>query len=594
MRYGLILGLFLFFLSPVWGVELDRSRYIAVDEIKAGMDAYCLTTYKGTEVEKFELEVLSVIKGIEPGKDAIIVQGLDERFIHTGPVAGCSGSPVYIEGRLAGALAFGWGYCKDPIYGVTPIEEMLRVGESKGGEEARGQMGFGFDWSKPIDMKEVYSQVKEGLQRQSGGMKGRAIPCPLVVSGLPSEACEELDAALGGLGFMAVGGIGGGSAPSSGGVVNLEPGATVALPLVSGDIKMDAVGTVTDVVGDKVYAFGHNLLGYGPLDLPMATGYIHTVVSSLSRSFKLGTSSEIVGALRRDESTAIFGVLGEEAKTLPLSITVERYNDAQTRHYDCEVALNKILTPSLFSSAVAGAVTMVGGFPPDNTLEYEVDLKLEDGEEIEFGNISTTVGMSDLVGEAVGAIALLLNNPYREVAPESAEIKVRVADRNIISHIWSADISETRVKAGDRIGVSVVIEAVLAGKKAYSYELSIPKELKPGKYQLIVTGGPGYVDFLRKAVPYRYTPENYDTLVESIKGALAVKRDKLYCMFLLPSSGIVVERAELPGLPDTKSLVLASQKRTLSAVTCQNWNEKTFDTGTVVVDQKVIAITVEP
>jgi len=348
------------------------------------------------------------------------------------------------------------------------------------------------------------------------------------------------------------------------------------------------------VVGDKIYAFGHNLLGYGDIDLPLATGYVHTVVPTLSRSFKLATSGEVVGALRRDESTGIFGVVGEKAKTLPLSITVERYNDPQTRHYDCHVALNKILTPSLVSSAVAGAVTMVGGFPPDNTLEYEVNLKLEDGDEIAFSNTSTTVGMSDVVGESVGAITLLLNNPYKEVAPESAEIKVRVADRNIVSHIWSADVSETTVKAGDTIKVSVVIEAVLAGKKAYSYELSVPKDLKPGKYQLIVTGGPGYIDFLRKAVPYRYTPENYATLVESIKGALAIKRDKLYCMFVLPSSGIAVERAELPGLPDTKSLVLASSKRTLDAVAYANWDEKTFDTGTVVADQKVIAITVEP
>jgi hypothetical protein len=594
MRYGLIFGLVSLIFTPVFAAELDRSRYIGVDEVKPGMEAYCLTTYKGAEVEKFQMEVLSVVKGIEPGKDAIIVQGVDERFIHTGPVAGCSGSPVYIEGRLAGALAFGWGYSKDPVYGVTPIEEMLRVGEAKGGKEGGGRTGFSFDWTRPIDMKEVYSHVQEGLHRQSAGPNGRAILCPLVVSGLPGQACEELDAALGGLGFMAVGGIGGGTPAGEGRAAKLEPGATLALPLVSGDIKMDAVGTVTDVVDDKVYAFGHNLLGYGDIDLPIATGYVHTVVSTLSRSFKLGTSGEVVGALRRDESTGIFGIVGQKAKTLPLSITVERYNDSQNRRFDCQVALNKVLTPSLVSSAVAGAVMMVGGFPPDNTLEYQVDLKLEDGDEIAFGNISTTVGMSDLVSESVGAIALLLNNPYREVAPASAEIKVRVTDRNIISHIWSADVSETTVKMGDTIKVAVVIEAVLAGKKAYSYDLAIPKDLKPGKYQLIVTGGPGYVDFLRKTVPYRYTPENYDTLVESIKGALAIKRDKLYCMLVLPSSGIAVERAELPGLPDTKSLVLASSKRTLDAVPYQSWDEKTFDTGTVVADQKVIAITVEP
>ena len=110
-------------LEGIW----DPARYISVDEIKPGMEAYCLTVYKGTTVEKFGVEVLSVVHDFMPGRDAILVRGTDERFIHTGPVAGCSGSPVYIDGRLAGALATGWQFSKDPLYGVTPIADMLRV-----------------------------------------------------------------------------------------------------------------------------------------------------------------------------------------------------------------------------------------------------------------------------------------------------------------------------------------------------------------------------------------------------------------------------------------------------------------------------------
>ncbi len=116
--------------SYCWAVEQlnkSQSRYIGIDEVRPGMDAYCLTDYKDAEIEKFGLEVLSVVRGIRPGQDAILVQGTDERFIHTGPVWGCSGSPVYIDGRLAGALAFTWSFSKDPLYGVTPIKEILKT-----------------------------------------------------------------------------------------------------------------------------------------------------------------------------------------------------------------------------------------------------------------------------------------------------------------------------------------------------------------------------------------------------------------------------------------------------------------------------------
>ena len=110
---------------------LDKTKYITVDEISPGMKAYCKTVYKGVEIEEFALEVVDVIRDMQPGKDAILVIGTDERFIHTGPVSGCSGSPVYIDDRLAGALAFGWSFSKDALYGVTPIEEMLRVGTER-------------------------------------------------------------------------------------------------------------------------------------------------------------------------------------------------------------------------------------------------------------------------------------------------------------------------------------------------------------------------------------------------------------------------------------------------------------------------------
>ena len=593
--------------SVCWaGQQLDKTKYITVDEIKPGMEAYCLTTYKSTEIEKFGLEVLSVVRDITPGRDAILVQGTDERFIHTGPVAGCSGSPVYIEGRLAGALAFGWANSKDPLYGVTPIEEMLNVGQVSYSEEPTSQMAFRFDFSRPIDFAEIDRQITAGLFAAKSLSMANALPCPLITSGLPMAICEQLDDSVGPLGFMAVSGVGGGTAfskssqnsslsedASKGKDVALVPGASLAVPLVTGDIPMTAVGTVTEVVGDKVYGFGHSFLGYGQIELPMATGEVHTVVSSVTRSFKFATAIETVGALKVDEATAVQGQVGAKARMIPLTITVNRYNDAEKRVYNCQVANNRLLTPLMVRAAVGGAALMLGDLPPDNTVEYNVTIDIEGSESITFKNVSTDVGVSEMILESTGSLAMLLNNPYKKVDIKSISFDVSIAPKSITSHIWSVDLSDSKVKAGQSIDVSVVLESVLMGKKEYKYSLMVPEELAAGTYEVIVCGYDEYNQFLMKAAPYKFVPENLRRLIKVINEVLAMGRDKLYCLLVLPSGGITVESSELPDLPATKALVLDNDKRTLRTQPYARWIEKSLSTGTVVIDKKVMRITVE-
>ena len=596
--------------------RLDKSKYIGIDEIRPGMKGHCLTTYKGTKIEKFDLEVLSVVHNIRPGRDAILVQSTDKRFIHTGPVAGCSGSPVYINGRLAGALAFAWYFSKDPLYGVTPIAEMLKVGKETSSTKHSGrEPGFVFDYSAPIDFAKIGEQLFDtrhsvhstlpGVQLRRSGFE--RLPCPLIISGLPAELSERLGAVVEPFGLMAVAGIGGeysldGTYDSSlesdspGQLAEgpgLVPGATLAIPLVSGDIAMDVIGTVTEVVDDKVYGFGHSFLGYGPVDLPMATGKVHTVVSSLSRSFKFASAVKTIGALRTDESAAIFGRVGAKARIIPLTIRVDRYNDAEKRLYNCGVVNNRRLTPLMLRLAVSGAALFLGSLPPEHSLNYEVTVGVKDAEPIIFENVSTSLGLDELIIESVGVVAILMNNPYKKVDIESIEVKVRIVPKNIVSHIWSVDLSDSRVKAGEEIKIGVVVESFLAEKKRYEGSLRIPSELAPGKYDLVVCGGYGYKRFLGKAAPYRFIPQNLSSLIEAINNILAVKRDRLYCLLVLPSCGVTVEEAELPDLPPTKALILQDAKRTLKTQPYQHWVERSFGTGTVIIDKKVMRITVE-
>jgi hypothetical protein len=585
-------------LEGIW----DSNKYISVDEIQPGMEAYCLTCYKGTEIEKFALEVLSVVRNMSPGRNAILVQGTDERFIHTGPVGGCSGSPVYIDGRLAGALAFAWFFSKDPLYGVTPIEEMLAVGRGGGPVQgvgpdrtSQGSIGFVFDFSKPIDFAEIYEQISAPPLSKSNRPAGVSpLPCLLITSGLPAGVCGQLEAWAEPLGLMVVSGVSSTAEQKENStVVQLEPGAVLGVPLVSGDIVMFVLGTATEVVGDEVYGFGHSLLSYGPVELPMATGQIHTVVSSMYRSFKLGSMTEIVGALTADEATAVLGKIGATARTIPLTIKVDRYNDSETRVYNCRVVDNQTLTPAMLRSAVTGAAFSLGDYPPEHMIEYKVAIAVEGGESIVFENVSTDVGLNEMIVESIVSVTLLMNNPYKKADIESLDFNIRVVPKSVASYIWSADLSDSEVKAGDQIDIEAVVESFLSGKQGYQFSFTLPDDLPPGKYRLIVCGSDGYQRFLRKAVPYKFTARSFPDLIEALNHVLQIKRDKLYCLLTLPPGGVTVEKSELPDLPATKALVLQNMKRTLRTQPYQHWLEKSLETGTIIVDEKVLSVTVE-
>ena len=580
-------------LEGIW----DPARYISTDEIKPGMEAYCLTVYKGTEVEKFGMEVLSVVHDFMPGRDAILVRGTDERFIHTGPVAGCSGSPVYINGRLAGALAMGWQFSKDPLYGVTPIADMLRVGGStfnqSVGESLNSGSGFALDFSRPIDFVQVEKKILSPVSSSRGEFAGASIlPCPMVVSGVPESVTGDLDESMRPLGFMVVSGAGGGKATD---VCDIKPvpGGCLAVPLVAGDITIEVVGTITEVRGDDIYAFGHSFLGYGPVDLPMATGEIHTVVSSVIRSFKVGTSVNVIGALRADESTAVRGKIGTEARTIPLTVNVSRYNDSQPRKYNCRIADNRMLTPRLLRAVVASAGLFQGEMPPDNTVSYKGTIETDGAGTIAFDNISTGEGLNDAVRDTMSPLGLLMNNPYRQVRIKSINVDLDIREKDISSAIWSVGLSGSRVKRGDNLDVEVVTESVRSQKQKYNFNFTVPENTPVGTYQLIICGGFDYEEFLRKAVPHRFVPENLDTLTGVINRILAVRKNELHCVLVLPAGGVALEQAELPELPATKAMVLGDSRRANTMQVFPGWIDKNVQTPTIIVDKKVMNVTVE-
>ena len=585
-------------LEGLWNPD----KYISIDEIKPGMQAYCLTEYGVAGIEKFDMEIVDIVRNMNTGReligDVILVQGTDERFIRTGPVAGCSGSPVYIDGRLAGALAFTWTYSTEPLYAATPIQEMLRIGQ--GGQAARsgqsgGHTGSIYDFSASINFAEIYRLYSNSPVRPSRNLGGaNPLPCPLITSGIPAEVCEQFKAREESFGLMVVAGgsVGNGNTENRENV-RLTPGACLCVPLVSGDIQISTFGTVTEVIDDKVYGFGHFLLGQGQIDLPMAAGKVHTVVSNTVQSLKLASLGETVGALTTDEADGVIGRIGATAKTIPLKIQIDRYNDTQKRVYNCQLSNHQLLTPRYLELALSGAAQYLGSFPPDHMIKYHAMIGIENEDLITFENVSTGMGLNQVMAEGIGAVLLLMNNPFQKVDIESLEFDIRIAPKNINSSIWSVDLSDTKVKAGEDILIETIVELFLAEKKKYQCRMTIPEDLAPGRYELIVCGAQAYEQFLAKTVPHRFLAKTMPDLIEALNNALNIPRDRLYCLLVLPPSGVTLEKSELPDLPATKAMILQDAKRTLRIQPYQHWMEKSIQTDTVVGGRKAIRITVE-
>ncbi len=566
---------------------LDSSKYISVDEIKRGMEGYCLTVLAGTEPKKYPIKVVSVVYNQKPGRDAILVMGTDEAFKHIGATQGCSGSPVYIDGRMAGALSAGWTFAVDPLYSVTPIEDMLRVGSLADSASATATAASSdktgiVDFSKPIDLS-VASENVFSLRQNSKSTAGQfnALPCPLVTS-FPGEVCRLLGDKFNKIGLMP---LAGGSADTSGNAddtTKYVPGGVLSVPLVSGDIAMAAVGTVTEVVGDKVYGFGHSFLGHGAVDLPMAAGMVHTVVSNMNISFKLASAGKIKGAFRADESTAIFGKTGEKARLIDMRIKINRFDSSKEKTYNCKIAYDRLYTPALLQASLSGAALMQGSLPPEHVVRYKGIIGIKGCEPIILDDISSGRSVMDVASEATGLVSLLMNNPFGEAEIESFDFDIDIKPDNILASVSSVQLDDTKVKAGGKIAATIVLQSYLSEKRVYQLDLDIPRDLKPGKHKIAIAGSADYERLIRKIEPHKFFARDLDSLIKALRYVVSFRRDKLYMLLQLPADGVTIEGVELDRLPASKAMLLKSKTRTLTTMPLGQWIQESKTIPSIV------------
>jgi hypothetical protein len=302
-------------------------------DVRAGQTGIGHTVFSGTRVEQFQVEILGVLENVGPGQSIILARLKGGPLAETGVMQGMSGSPVYIDGRLAGAVALGFTGAKEAIAGIRPIEEMLTV-----------------------DPEAVSTRTLAGVPKRVNymgtGVKLEEIATPVSFTGFSAATLERFSPQLRELGLdPRQGASGGGAIPDRmGDLRNLEPGSMISVQLVSGDLSVSADGTVTAIDGNRVYAFGHRFLDSGPTDLPFARAEVLALLPDISNSFKISQAVEWMGTITQDRNTAISGVAGKRAALVPIEIR----SGAKTYHMG--VIQDRVMTPLVAQMAVFSAM----------------------------------------------------------------------------------------------------------------------------------------------------------------------------------------------------------------------------------------------
>src|SRR3954469_25447944 len=344
----------------------SSSATMNVDEIRPGMVAIGRTVFEGTRVEEFKVNILGVLENVIGTNRNLILARLDGGpLANTGVIAGMSGSPVYIDGRLIGAVSYALGsFSKEPIAGITPIAEMTEATSAMTARApgARVKVEFplsrdgliaafrkALNWNRPFaeradDAQLVGSGAVAGVGGREIATMLRPIATPLTMAGFEPDVAAILGAAFQEQGFIPMAGGAGtraGEMPFDG---PLKPGDAIGVTFVSGDLELGATGTVTHIDGDRVYAFGHPMYNLGPTQFPMTRAYVYTLLPSLFSSSKLSSTGDVIGTFTQDRPTAIAGRLGAAPRLLPVTLTLDAERGG-SRTFKFNVVRDQLFTP---------------------------------------------------------------------------------------------------------------------------------------------------------------------------------------------------------------------------------------------------------
>ena len=517
---------------------------MAPSELRRGMSGFGLTTFQGTAIDTFQVEVLGVLKGaLGPRMDMILARLSGGPLEHTGLIRGMSGSPVYIDGRLIGAIAYGWYFSKDPIGGITPIAQMLEVATRQ--DPTPNQYG------KVLDLDEETTRLLGG----EGVSTLVPLGMPIAVAGFSPRGRQVLRDALDAPGIELLDSPAGRVLPDQ--EASIAPGASLAVQLIRGDYSAAAIGTLTWVGDGRFVGFGHPMFFLGATNLPATGAYIHQVIPIQTASFKLGTPTGALGAVRQDRLPAIAGTLGDAPDMLPVRVALR--SAAGNRAFRCEVLRHPALSASFVRSVLFNALETTEKLFGDATLRVRSHIALADGRTVEREQMySSGIAPLSAVIDAAQPVDMLLNNPFAGLALDSLHFELEIGETLAQARITGLRLSPPAPKIGQRVSLQATLQPYRAEPVTERLALDLPAHLEPGPFVVRIGSGVASTGWEAARQPDAFVPRNAADLLALLERPSAA--DELVVEIFRAGSGFTVNGRELPGLPPSALAVLSADR----------------------------------
>ncbi len=459
-----------------------------VDQIRAGMKGVAYTVFEGVKPEPMDIEVLGVLRNMSgPKSNVILIRLHGAKPEYTGVVAGMSGSPVYIDGKLVGALAYRIGeFSKEPIGGVTPIAEMLEINEIDSTQPADAQANTGRD-----SLVTKTSSAGSSSQTQGAASSFQPIDAPMVFNGFSAETLHQFAPQFAQAGVTPVMGVGSVS-PNTKQPEPLEPGSAVSAILVRGDMDIAATCTVTYMDANRLLACGHPLLNFGRVDMPMNKAQVLLSLASPSNSFKIVNTTEQVGAFVQDRHTGIMGRFGKDPQMIPVTVTVRGGSKPKEFHFD--VLNNFKLTPTLMMATVFNALQGMNDYGEDTTYRMSGRINVQGFTPVAMENMFAPAdGGNPAAVNAALAIgdrfSRIYQNPYATPGINGVELQFDLVRERRFARIEAARTDVTEARPGDDIVVESVLRPYRGERVVRQIPVKIPTSTPKGTLRILISDG---------------------------------------------------------------------------------------------------------
>jgi hypothetical protein len=537
-RVALVFLALLLLTSTVLSADQE---FLSPRELKPGMTGYGKTVFSGSRVDTFQVEIIGVQENVAPKRDMIIARLSGPPLEKTGVISGMSGSPVYVNDKLIGAIAYTWYFLKEPIAGITPIADMVAVLDQPASQGSADSM------SNP-------------LPADASGLS--VIRTPVAVSGLGRHAMEILQPLLDEIGALPV--QGGGSAEAPVEPAELVPGSSIGLTLAMGDINMFAIGTLTYRDGDRIVVFGHPFASSGPTEIPLVPAVVQVVVPKQDSSFKLGVQAgKPVGVMTQDRPTGVGGYLGRQAKMadVRVSVTAGLPPLARSAEYSFSIIRDKKWFIGLLASGAVQAVSEVLPMDGDWMVQLKADAYFGEDEPLRFENLYYTSGFSALpVLGLLSNLTFFQENPFKEVLFDRVDIHVEALPGNRTAYIDSAALGRPEYAPGEDVDVRVTLVPFEAKPFTTDISFPLPGDATPGSWVTVnICDSRASQQIEASRGPGRFRVQDFGHLVELIQKD--EQNTDLFVRALTPRQGLTLEGEAFPSLPSSVLPIIGAPGR---------------------------------